>query len=155
MLTSTLCNIERVAPVAVTSFFPDPRRGCEKVSDNFFGKTTAYKCGDLFILFTVWCFVIAGSSIVIMDSMLRNDWKLVRDSVSLERTLYSCTRRGYLRSVNWSAQKFLSPAPSSSLEDRLPRYQLLIQPDYHDNNKHFNDTSTTIMNKKHTYPVNH
>ena len=46
MLTSTLCNIERVAPVAITSLFPDPRRGCEKVSDNFFGKTTAYKCGN-------------------------------------------------------------------------------------------------------------
>ncbi|KAI8143801.1 PAP2 superfamily C-terminal-domain-containing protein [Fennellomyces sp. T-0311] len=95
MLTSTLCNIERVASVAITSF-PDPRSGCEKVSDSFLSKVSAHKCGDcmfsghtvLFvicacawttytparltiartaIIVTVWSLVATGSAVVIMN----------------------------------------------------------------------------------------
>lgn len=94
-LTSTLCNVERIATVAITSF-PDPRAGCEMVTNQIWTKVSAHKCGDcmfsghtvLFVICAcvwttyppcnqriarivistiIWLLVLAGSAIVIMN----------------------------------------------------------------------------------------
>lgn len=94
-LTSTLCNVERIATVAITSF-PDPRAGCEMVTSQIWTKVSAHKCGDcmfsghtvLFVICAcvwttyppcnqriarvvistiIWLLVLAGSAIVIMN----------------------------------------------------------------------------------------
>ncbi|KAI7874502.1 hypothetical protein K492DRAFT_41059 [Lichtheimia hyalospora FSU 10163] len=90
-----LCNVERIATVAITSL-PDPRAGCEMVTNQIWTKISAHKCGDcmfsghtvLFVICAcvwmtyppcnqrfarivistiIWLLVLAGSAIVIMN----------------------------------------------------------------------------------------
>ena len=61
-----------------------------------------------------------------------------------------CIRKGYLKSINWPTQRFLSPPLISSLEGKLARYHLLIHPNHHNSNNSYNNNgiSTTIMGEK-------
>ncbi|KAI9253858.1 PAP2 superfamily C-terminal-domain-containing protein [Phascolomyces articulosus] len=182
MLTSTLCNIERIASVAITSF-PDPRPGCEKVSDNFLSKITAHKCGDcmfsghtvlfvicacawtthspvrrsfsrILVIFTVWTLVAAGSAIVIMNRAHYTVDVLVAWYVGIGNW-YSinylwnehCIRKGYLKSINWPAQRLL---------DTDAGYQMLDSPTFDNysssgsdasmNEKYYQQQGSSIMN---------